>query len=149
MSRVNHVKIVTDDPEAVDRFLREVAELPAGWRLGSASLASAQSQRPRVTEKLTPADVRALRGSDETQGFIVGDEKSRQFQVIRGREPRIWSTAIGTRDVVAAHRRCVERGYAATDVDVTPWSESTQVRFFFAKVAGIVFEVMQVEPRAK
>src|SRR2546423_14643665 len=35
MDRINHVKIATPDPEAVDRFLREVVEFPEGWRLGS------------------------------------------------------------------------------------------------------------------
>jgi hypothetical protein len=28
MDRINHVKIVSPDPAAVDRFLREVVELP-------------------------------------------------------------------------------------------------------------------------
>ena len=33
MDRLNHVKIVSPEPEAVDRFLREVLEVPAGWPL--------------------------------------------------------------------------------------------------------------------
>ena len=35
MDRINHVKIVSPDPAAVDRFLREVVDIPAGWSLGS------------------------------------------------------------------------------------------------------------------
>ncbi len=35
MDRINHVKIVSPDPAAVDRFLQEVVQLPAGWPLGS------------------------------------------------------------------------------------------------------------------
>ena len=31
VDRLNHVKIVTPEPEAVDRFLREVLEVPEGW----------------------------------------------------------------------------------------------------------------------
>jgi hypothetical protein len=33
MDRINHVKIVSPDPDAIDRFLTEVLEIPAGWAL--------------------------------------------------------------------------------------------------------------------
>src|SRR4029434_7252193 len=36
MDRINHVKIVSPEPEAVDRFLREVLEIPEGWRIPGA-----------------------------------------------------------------------------------------------------------------
>ena len=36
MDRINHVKIVTPEPEAVDRFLREVLEVPEGWKIPGA-----------------------------------------------------------------------------------------------------------------
>jgi hypothetical protein len=35
VDRINHVKIVTPDPEAVDRFVREVVDIPEGWSLGN------------------------------------------------------------------------------------------------------------------
>jgi hypothetical protein len=34
MDRINHVKIVSPDPEAIDRFLREIVQIPEGWKLG-------------------------------------------------------------------------------------------------------------------
>ena len=37
MDRINHVKIVTPEPEAVDRFLREVLEMPEGWTIPARS----------------------------------------------------------------------------------------------------------------
>ena len=37
MDRLNHVKLVTPQPEEIDRFLREVVEVPEGWPLGSGS----------------------------------------------------------------------------------------------------------------
>ena len=37
MDRINHVKLVTPQPEVVDAFLREVCAVPAGWPLGAQS----------------------------------------------------------------------------------------------------------------
>ena len=34
MDRLNHVKILTPDPEAVNAFLTEVLDVPAGWSMG-------------------------------------------------------------------------------------------------------------------
>ena len=41
MDRINHVKIVTPEPEAVDRFLREVLDVPEGWVIPGAQPARA------------------------------------------------------------------------------------------------------------
>jgi hypothetical protein len=150
MNRLNHVKIVSTDPEAVDRFLRLVAEVPAGWPLGDqAKRAPSPAQPALAAATLTNADVFALRGASETSGFIVGDEKSRQFQVLRGNASRIWGIAIGTRDVARAHALCLEHGFEASPIEVTPWSPGQQVRFFFAKAGGVMFEVMSVERSAR
>ena len=59
--------------------------------------------------------------------------------------PRHVGVAVGTRDVEGAHARCVEQGIACTELDVTPWGDGGSIRFFFAEVGGIVFEVMRVE----
>ena len=34
MDRINHVKILSPDPEAVETFLTEVLDVPAGWSMG-------------------------------------------------------------------------------------------------------------------
>jgi hypothetical protein len=150
LNRLNHVKIVSSDPEAVERFLRLVAELPTGWPLGDAAArpAATAAAPPLAGPTLTNADVQALRGGAQTHGYIVGDEKSRQFQVLRGAESRIWAVAIGTRDVAKAHSLCLAHGFEASPVDVTPWGDGQAVRFFFAKAGGVMFEVMSVERAA-
>ena len=150
MNRLNHVKIVSTDPEAVDRFLRLVAEVPAGWPLGEPhARAAAPPGAPLAAATLTNDDVVAVRGTSQSNGFIAGDEKSRQFQVLRGDASRIWGIAIGTRDVARAHQLCLANGFEASPIDVTPWSPGQAVRFFFAKAGGVMFEVMSVEQTAK
>jgi hypothetical protein len=51
LDRVNHVKIVTPDPDAIDRSLGEVLELfAAGWPLGEGSApAGIPCTKPAVT----------------------------------------------------------------------------------------------------
>ena len=149
MGRINHVKLVSPEPEAVDAFLREVAEIPAGFPLPPAarvsdSVTTAQHE-PAATGLVTMADVARARGADGTGGVIVGDEKSRQFQVLRGPEGRLWSVAIGIRDLEGAHRRAAERGLPVSEIGVVPFGEGTNVRYFFARVGGILFELMRVE----
>jgi len=146
VNRLNHVKIVSTDPEAVDRFLRLVAEVPAGWPLGEPPRAAPTPPRPPLdAATLTNDAVSAERGASALGGFIVGDEKSRQFQVLRGDSSRIWAIAIGTRDVARAHELCLKNGFEASPIDVTAWGSGQAVRFFFARAGGVMFEVMSVE----
>jgi hypothetical protein len=146
MNRLNHVKIISTDPAAVERFLRLVAEVPAGWPLGDqARQLSSPAGPPLAEPTLTGDDVFALRGATSTNGYIVGDERSRQFQILRGEASRIWAIAIGTRDVARAHALCLEHGFEASPIDVTPWGNGRAVRFFFAKAGGVMFELMSVE----
>jgi catechol 2,3-dioxygenase-like lactoylglutathione lyase family enzyme len=147
MDRINHVKIVTPDPEAVDRFLREVLEVPEGWELPPRTRSA--PTYPRAAErKLSWDDVLTLRGDDGSGGFITGSPESRQLQILRGPKPHIWSVAVGTRHLERAHSRCFERGIRCSDVQLVDWNERDNVRAFFAEVGGIVFEVMRVEPKA-
>src|SRR4051794_14179578 len=156
MDRINHVKIVTPDPEGVDRFLREVVDFPAGWPLGDGS--SGDNGDGGGDTAAAPADVRApardadgnftvesvgaFRGASSFNGgFITGPPESRQFQILQGDPPRIWATAIGTRDLEGAHQRCIEQGIACTDLDALAWGDG-QIGYFFAEVGGIVFEIM-------
>lgn len=143
MDRINHVKIVTPEPEAVDRFLREVLEIPKGWTLPGPKPAGAHP--PATPREMTWANVLRLRGDDGSGGFITGSTESRQFQILRGAEARIWSVAVGTRNLEQAHARCVERGISCSDMQLVPWGDGQGIRAFFAEVGGIVFEVMRVE----
>ncbi|HUZ10168.1 MAG TPA: VOC family protein [Acidimicrobiales bacterium] len=152
MDRINHVKIVTPDPEAIDRFLREVLDFPEGWSLGpegDAPTASSDVVSPARDGdgNFTQEAVFAFRGSSGLGGRITGSTESRQFQILRGDKAHIWAVAVGTRNLQRAHDRCIERGIPCTDLDITKWGEGG-IRFFFAEVAGIVFEIMRVETSA-
>ncbi len=150
MDRVNHVKIVSPDPAAVDRFLREVVDIPAGWPLGSLDgyepPAEVRGPASAADGVLTMESIMAFRGPTQAMGgFISGDSSSRQFQIFQGDEPKVWGVAIGTRELERAHARCVERDIPCTDLQLTEWHDSGSIRFFFAEVGGIVFEVLRAE----
>lgn len=157
MDRLNHVKIVTPDPGAVDRFLTEVLDVPRGWRLGGAAdevtptapggrsdVGGPSSPALAVDGRLTTESVMAHRGAAELDGYIAGSTESRQFQVLRGDRPLIWGVAVGTRHLERAHQRCVEHGIPCTDLALTGWGDGS-IQFFFAEVGGIIFEVMRAE----
>ncbi len=148
MDRINHVKIVSPDPEAIDRFLREVVQIPEGWQLGDPPEGY---EAPAVVSPARDADgnftvdsVHDFRGASGFGGLITGSTESRQFQILRGERPHIWGVAIGTRDIEGAHERCVAAGLPCTEPAVTPWGTGG-IRFFFVEVGGIVFEVMRAE----
>src|SRR5580704_12506917 len=151
MDRISHVKIVTPDPGAVDRFLREVVDIPQGWALGSpdqvpAPALNVQSPARDADGNFTADSVASFRGASSfAGGLITGTTESRQFQILRGAEPPLWAVAIGTRLLERAHARCVERGIPCTDPAVTSWGDGA-IRFFFAEAGGIVFEIMRIEP---
>ena len=148
MDRINHVKIVSPDPAAIDRFLREVVDIPEGWSLGPLDPPPADVPSPArdADGNFSLESVTAFRGSSPSfGGFITGSPESRQFQIFQADKPQIWGVAIGTRNLERAHERCVERGIPCTDPSVTPWGDDGSIRFFFAEVGGIVFEVMRAE----
>jgi hypothetical protein len=146
VDRINHVKIVTPDPKAIDTFLREVVDIPEGWPLGAIEPTGGELQSPArgPDGSFTAESVHAFRGSNSMGGMITGSTESRQFQILQGDHPHIWGIAIGTRHVERAHQRCVERGIPCTEPALTSWGEAG-IRFFFAEVGGIVFEVMRAE----
>lgn len=146
MDRLNHVKIVTPEPEAVDRFLREVLDVPKGWEIPGGREAPAHAPVP--PKPVTWESVLERRGDDASGGFITGSAESKQFQILRGREPRLWSVAVGTRHIERAHQRCKEQGIPCSDMQLVDWNERDGVRAFFAEVGGILFEVMRVESKA-
>jgi catechol 2,3-dioxygenase-like lactoylglutathione lyase family enzyme len=148
VDRINHVKIVTPDPDAVDRFLREVLDIPEGWQLGQAAAAAPRtpvvSPARDAAGNFTVESVHTFRGSGGMEGRITGSPDTRQFQILRGDHPHIWAVAIGTRHLERAHQRCVEQDIPCTEPSLTAWGEGG-IRFFFAEVGGIVFEVMRAE----
>jgi len=150
MDRISHVKIVSPDPAAVDRFLREVLDVPQGWALGSPEPVVAPTPEVRsggrdAEGNFTAESVGAFRGASSLAGgFITGTIESRQFQILSGPEPRLWAVAVGTRHLERAHARCVERGIPCTDPTVSSWGDG-KIRFFFAEAGGIVFEIMRIE----
>jgi hypothetical protein len=142
VDRLDHVKIVSPDPAAIDRFLREVLEVPEGWAIGEAP---GPRPEPQSAEPLTVEGVLEFRGADPVGGgFITGSTQSRQFQVFRGERAHIWAVAVGTRHLERAYERCVAAGIRCTEPTPTSWGDGT-VTFFFAEVGGIVFEVMRAE----
>jgi hypothetical protein len=147
MDRLNHVKIVTPDPEAVDRFLREILEVPAGWPIPAFEPGDTPKYPPAERRPVTWESVISRRSDDGSGGFITGSEESKQFQILRGPRPAIWSVAIGTRHIERAHRRCVDAGIPCSEMLLADWTEKDGVRAFFAEVGGIIFEVMRVEPK--
>lgn len=149
MDRINHVKIVTPDPDAVDRFLREVVDIPEGWPLGqqggsARTGAEVRSPARDAAGQFTAEAVAEFRGAEGTGGRITGSTESRQFQILRGDRAHIWGVAIGTRHLERAHQRCVDRGIPCTEPALTGWGEAG-IRYFFAEVGGVVFEVMRAE----
>jgi catechol 2,3-dioxygenase-like lactoylglutathione lyase family enzyme len=146
VDRLNHVKIVTPDPEAIDSFLREVLEIPEGWKLGEMTPVTGPVPSPARDHDggFTMESVGAFRGAGGLGGVITGSTESRQFQVLQGDRAHVWGVAIGTRHLERAHERCVARGIPCTDPALTPWGDAG-IRFFFAEVGGIVFEVMRAE----
>jgi catechol 2,3-dioxygenase-like lactoylglutathione lyase family enzyme len=145
MDRINHVKIVTPEPEAVDRFLREVLDVPGGWQIPGGR--DAPSHAPVPPRPVSWESVLARRGDDGSGGYITGSAESRQFQILRGPKAHLWSVAVGTRHIERAHQRCRERGIPCSDLELVDWNERDVVRAFFAEVGGILFEVMRVEPK--
>jgi hypothetical protein len=148
MDRINHVKIVTPDPTAIEEFLVEVLEIPQGWELGAITPIPDLDLRTVEREadgNITVGSVMEWRGQADgySGGVIVGDPSSRQFQIFQGPRAHVWAIAIGTRHLERGHERCRARQIPCTEIGQTPWHGST-LEFFFAEVGGIVFEVLRV-----
>jgi hypothetical protein len=148
VDRINHVKIVTPDPTAVEAFLIEVLEVPEGWSLGDIAPRSDPDLHTVDREadgNITVDSVMEFRGQAEgyAGGMIVGDPVSRQFQIFQGPKAHIWATAVGTRHLERANERRRARGIPCTEIRPAPWHGSS-LEFFFAEVGGIVFEVLRL-----
>lgn len=147
MDRIHHVKLVSHDPNAVQRFLTEVVQVPAGWTLGAAP-PEIDGEATQDREPLGWNDVFDVRDASDAGGFMVGDQESRQFQVLYGDRSHLWSVAIATRDLEGARQRCIDRTIPVTEPQLFE-VEGQGVRAFFARVGGLLFEVMRIESAAQ
>jgi len=146
-SRLNHVKIITPEPEVVDAFLRQVCDIPEGWPLSADGEPLADDARLGPGGELPPSEVTERRRVTGQRGFIVGSPESRQFQIFEGDGSACWAICIATRHVEDVHGRAMNRGVPCTPIDVADWNERDNIRFFFCVVGGLMFEVMRVEPK--
>ncbi len=125
MDRFNHVKILSPDPEAVNRFLTEVLDVPAGWSIGPIVGAPAHDSLSPARDargELTTESVLAFRGKD-LGGVIVGTAESRQFQVLKSARAGSGRSRWGRATSSAAHERARAREIPCTDLDFTEWGE--------------------------
>ena len=147
-SRINHVKLVTPQPELVDAFLTEVCDIPDGWPLGKTDRPSLEDGAPLGPGgSLSADDVFAKRRTTGTDGYIAGDSSSRQFQILQGDPAAVWAVCISSRDIEGIYERATTRGVPCTPITVADWNERDNIRNFFCVVAGIMFEVIRVEPK--
>jgi hypothetical protein len=145
MDRVNHLKLVSPQPGAVEDFLTQVVSIPPGWSIGGFSRDSSDALQDGAPYNWE--DVDQLRGEARQGGVVVGDETSRQFQVLKSDRANIWAVAIGTRDFEGALERAKQRGLPTSEVRVVDWSAKDRIRAFNVRVGGLNFEVMRVEPK--
>lgn len=150
MTRIQHIKLVSNAPEEVREFLREVADFPEGFDIAPYGADSTDNVQTRA--KVLPSgpdlsfeEVAAMRGMTGEPGFIAGSVESRQLQVFHSDVPGVWAIALATRDLEGVHAKCRERALPTTPVLSTPFNANT-VRAFFVLVGGILFEFMRVEP---
>jgi hypothetical protein len=147
-SRINHVKLITPQPEVVDAFLREVCDLPEGWSLGVGSSVPVSPDAPLGEGgHLTWTDLGERRRVSGERGFIAGDSISRQFQILEGGPASFWAICISTRHIEEVYERCQQRGIPCTEVTVADWNERDNIRNFFCVVAGLMFEIIRVEAK--
>lgn len=152
MNRIQHIKVVTNAPEEVKIFLRDVAELEGGFDIPAGIYNGTPSDNVQPRAKVLPEgpdltweDIGTVSGMKGGAGFIAGSVESRQIQVFPSDAPGIWAIAIGTRDVERIHAKCVAHGIATTPIAVTPFNGGN-IRAFFVIVGGITFEFLRVEP---
>jgi hypothetical protein len=133
----------------VNAFLTQVCDIPAGWGMGPGAdvLPADTPLGPGGELPMAIIDERRNAGP-ESFGFIAGDLASRQFQIIAGPQPNIWSVCISTRDIEGVYERAQARGVPCTPITVADWSEQDNIRNFFSLVDGLLVEVIRVEPKS-
>lgn len=147
-SRVNHVKLVSPQPEVINAFLTQVCDVPEGWPLGTDGRTVAPDA-PLGPGGELPLDVIAQRRrSTGTDGFIAGDSTSRQFQIFRVEPADFWAICVSTRHIEDVYERARQRGVPCTPMTVADWNERDNIRNFFCIVGDLMWEIIRVEPKA-
>jgi hypothetical protein len=147
-SRINHVKIVTPEPAVVDAFLREVCDVPEGWPLSADATPHPAGAPLGPGGDLPDGEIDRRRPVTGPSGFITGDSSSRQVQILEGGPAAIWAMCVSTRDIEGVYERAKARGVPCSPVTVADWNERDNIRNFFCVVAGVMFEIIRVEPKA-
>ena len=145
-SRINHVKLVTPQPEVVAAFLTQVCDIPEGWPIGDAEPLPADAPLGPGGE-LAPDVMDERRTISAPKGFIAGNPESRQVQILTGEPPGFWAVCISTRDVEAVRERAQARGVPCTPITTTQWTDADDITYFFCIVADVMWEIIRVDPK--
>ena len=146
-SRINHVKLISPEPDLVNAFLTQVCEIPDGWPLGREG-APVPVDRPLGPGVDLPMEaIGERRKVSGENGYIAGDPSSRQFQILEGGPADFWAICISTRDIEGIYERARARGVPCTPITVADWNDRDNIRNFFCVVGGLMFEIIRVEPK--
>jgi catechol 2,3-dioxygenase-like lactoylglutathione lyase family enzyme len=146
-SRINHVKLITPEPEVINAFLTQVCDVPEGWPLGGGAAVLPPDAPLGPGGDLPVEAIGERRLTTGPKGFIVGDVPSRQFQVLEGGPADFWAVCVSTRDIEGVLERAKARGVPCTPITIADWNERDNIANFFCVVAGLMFEIIRVEPK--
>jgi hypothetical protein len=146
-SRINHVKLVSPQPELINAFLTQVCDIPEGWPLGAGGDAVGPDVPLGPGGDLPMEAIGARRQTSGERGFIAGDPTSRQFQIFGGPTADFWAICISTRYVEDVYARAKARGVPCTPITVADWNEHDNIRNFFCIVGDLMWEIIRVEPK--
>ena len=147
-SRINHVKLISPEPDIINAFLTQVCDVPEGWAL-TADSGQVRADAPLGPGGSLPLSVIGERRltTEGARGYIAGDPSSRQFQIFEGGPAAFWAICVSTRDIEGVYERSMARGVPCTPITVADWNERDYIRNFFCIVGGLMFEIIRVEPK--
>ncbi len=146
-SRINHVKLVSPQPELINAFLTQVCDIPEGWPLGPGGDAVGPDVPLGPGGDLPMEAIGARRQTSGERGFIAGDPTSRQFQIFAGSTADFWAICISTRYIEDVYERAKARAVPCTPITVADWNEHDNIRNFFCIVGDLMWEIIRVEPK--
>jgi hypothetical protein len=121
--------------------------VPEGWPLGPGGPPVSADAPLGPGGDLPMEAIGERRKTTGPSGYIAGDSSSRQFQILQGEPADFWAICISTRDIEGIYERSKARGVPCTPVTVADWNERDNIRNFFCVVAGLMFEIIRVEPK--
>jgi hypothetical protein len=147
-SRINHVKLISPQPEVINAFLTQVCDIPEGWPLGAGGEVLPADAPLGPGGDLPMSVIGERRKTTGETGFIAGDPTSRQFQIFEGEPADFWAICVSTRDIEGLYERAQARGVPCTPITVADWNERDNIRNFFCIVGDLMWEIIRVEPKA-